>query len=267
MTRHILILATVVLTTVNVFAQCSVNITGATNPIWCLPCNGQAMAVSTGTPPFSYSWSTGDSTNSIDSLCAGTHIITMTDSLGCVAIDSVDLTQPSAMTVSITTTPASCPTCNDGCITITPSDGCGAPYTINTIPLDPFFMPCQVVPGTYIIEICDACSCCIQDTTIVDSVPVSLIKNDNLKEPHLAIYPNPFSGVTAIEFSLPTTENAYITVFDISGEQIAVLFDGLAESGKVYNVEFDARNIPGGIYYYRLINETKAYTKKLVVLK
>ena len=121
MTRHTLILAAVILTTSksNVFGQCSVNLLGS-NPIWCLPCNGVAWAILDGAPPFNYSWSTGATTLSIDSLCAGTYIFTMIDSSGCIAIDSLTLSQPSAMAVSITTTPASCQTCPDGCMTIIP---------------------------------------------------------------------------------------------------------------------------------------------------
>ncbi len=94
-----------------------------------------------------------------------------------------------------------------------------------------------------------------------------LMEDERTYDAYLEAYPNPFSGVTTIKFSLPTAEIASISLFNISGEQITVLFSGEAQKDFVYDLEFDAKNLASGIYYYRLITATKAYTKKLVLLK
>ena len=53
-------------------------------------CSGSALASpSNGEAPYSYEWSTGDTTESISDLCAGTYTVTITDDNGCVEIDSV----------------------------------------------------------------------------------------------------------------------------------------------------------------------------------
>jgi len=67
-------------------------------------CNGDAdgtasVVASCGTPPFTYSWSPGGSTNdSISGLLAGTYLVQVTDAGGTVALDSVEVTEPSVLT-------------------------------------------------------------------------------------------------------------------------------------------------------------------------
>ena len=72
-------------------------------------CNGQAtVAMSGGTAPFTYAWSSGGAGTTETGLCAGTHIVTITDAVGCVAIDSVVIGEPLAMTATLNVTDVSC---------------------------------------------------------------------------------------------------------------------------------------------------------------
>ena len=53
-------------------------------------CQGDiSVSIISGVAPYSYSWSTGETTSFIDSLCMGTYTVTITDTLGCVWVDSV----------------------------------------------------------------------------------------------------------------------------------------------------------------------------------
>lgn len=65
-------------------------------------CDGSITAVPTGSAPFSYSWSTGDTTQSLSGQCAGMYTLTMMDNTGCIHIDSITLTEPSELVASIT---------------------------------------------------------------------------------------------------------------------------------------------------------------------
>lgn len=59
-------------------------------------CDGTiSLTPSGGTAPYSYSWSSGGTTQSITNLCTGIIAYTVTDANGCTSIDSVSLTQPS----------------------------------------------------------------------------------------------------------------------------------------------------------------------------
>src|SRR5690606_30429506 len=52
-------------------------------------------------------------------------------------------------------------------------------------------------------------------------------------------YPNPFNPSTQVAFEVPTAGQIRVAVFDVTGRQIAVLFEGQASAGR-HNVRFDA---------------------------
>lgn len=80
-------------------------------------------------------------------------------------------------------------------------------------------------------------------------------------------FPNPFNPETIIKFSIETTERATLEVFNILGQKVATLFDGVAEAGQYYNVKFNAVNLASGVYLYKLQNGAKNEVRKLLLLK
>ena len=79
-------------------------------------------------------------------------------------------------------------------------------------------------------------------------------------------HPNPFNPVTRIQYSLPSNGNVVMQVYDTRGREIATLIDEVKSAGK-HEVEFNASNIPSGIYYYRLRMNGYTATNKMIVLK
>ncbi|MBV6479657.1 MAG: Ycf48-like protein [Ignavibacteria bacterium] len=73
-------------------------------------------------------------------------------------------------------------------------------------------------------------------------------------------YPNPFNPATKINFDLAKDGFVSIKVFDILGREVATLVNEFKNTG-YYNVEFDARNLTSGMYYYRM--EVNGFTKVL----
>ncbi len=80
-------------------------------------------------------------------------------------------------------------------------------------------------------------------------------------------YPNPFNPSTEIKFSVETTNRATLDVYNMLGQKVASLFDGIAESGQYYKVRFDGGNFSTGVYFYELKSGAKNDLKKLVLLK
>src|SRR4029077_11879369 len=68
-------------------------------------CNGgstgsASVTASGGTSPYNYMWSDGQTTSDASGLSAGTYNVTVTDSHGCTATSSVDITQPNPLAVT-----------------------------------------------------------------------------------------------------------------------------------------------------------------------
>mgnify|MGYP003537044038 FL=1 len=79
-------------------------------------------------------------------------------------------------------------------------------------------------------------------------------------------YPNPFNPVTNIKFSIPTGGNVKLTVFDITGKEVAVLVNQNMNAGN-YTADFDASQLSSGIYFYTLSSGSYTDTKKMVLVK
>jgi hypothetical protein len=79
-------------------------------------------------------------------------------------------------------------------------------------------------------------------------------------------YPNPFNPSTNIKYSVPESGNIRLSVYNIVGEEVAVLAEGFSESG-VFEVTFDASNLSSGVYLYKLQSANSVQTKKMMLLK
>ena len=83
----------------------------------------------------------------------------------------------------------------------------------------------------------------------------------------LKVNPNPFSQKTTIEFSSQELTYLVIKVYDITGMLVTTLFNEIAEKDNVYSLEFDAKDLPRGMYYYTVTTETESYNGKIIVVK
>ncbi len=84
-------------------------------------------------------------------------------------------------------------------------------------------------------------------------------------------YPNPFNPSTKIKFVIPydgerNAVNVKLIVYDALGKEVVVLIDDALPTGE-YSVEFNAGNLPSGIYFNRLQAGAKVITKKMLLLK
>jgi hypothetical protein len=79
-------------------------------------------------------------------------------------------------------------------------------------------------------------------------------------------YPNPFNPATNIEFSIPRTSSVKLTVYDITGKEIAVLVNKNLAAG-TYRVDLDGGNFTSGVYFYKLAAENFTAVKKMITIK
>ena len=79
-------------------------------------------------------------------------------------------------------------------------------------------------------------------------------------------YPNPFNPATIISFSIPGSEFVQLKIYDMLGTEINTLLNEYMQAGN-YQIELDASNLPGGVYFYKIISGSFSDTKKMILLK
>ena len=79
-------------------------------------------------------------------------------------------------------------------------------------------------------------------------------------------YPNPFNATTTISYELPKASNVRIEIYDIGGRKVAILDEGKQEAGK-HSIQWNARSLSSGVYFYRIKAGKFTETKKLVLMK
>ncbi len=81
-----------------------------------------------------------------------------------------------------------------------------------------------------------------------------------------ASYPNPFNPATRIAYDLPVADQVHLVVYDVLGRSVRTLVDGPLPAGR-HSVLFDAGDLPGGTYFYRLTTSRGRHTRSFVLAK
>ena len=79
-------------------------------------------------------------------------------------------------------------------------------------------------------------------------------------------FPNPFNPTTKITYTIPEKSFVQLKVYDPFGKEVAVLINESKEAGN-YEVEFNAGNLPSGVYFYRMKAGKFSKTRKFLLIK
>ena len=97
--------------------------------------------------------------------------------------------------------------------------------------------------------------------TVVESNP-SIVNKFTLEQN----YPNPFNPSTIISFAIASNQLVTLKVYNAIGEEVRTLVNsGLAKG--TYNINFDAKGLSSGMYFYRLESGNQVQVKKMMLLK
>ncbi|MEA1973698.1 MAG: T9SS type A sorting domain-containing protein, partial [Candidatus Cloacimonadota bacterium] len=83
---------------------------------------------------------------------------------------------------------------------------------------------------------------------------------------NLTAYPNPFNPKTSINFNLQKNENIKIDIYNVLGKKVETLVDNNFERGS-HIVDWNANELPSGIYFFKLVTSQSTATKRITLLK
>ncbi len=79
-------------------------------------------------------------------------------------------------------------------------------------------------------------------------------------------YPNPFNPSTEIRFTIPVSGFTTLKIYNVLGKEVSVLVNEKKEAGS-YQLQFDSKNLPSGMYFYTLSNGNVTETRKMILMK
>ncbi|MFA7361069.1 MAG: FG-GAP-like repeat-containing protein [Candidatus Kapaibacterium sp.] len=79
-------------------------------------------------------------------------------------------------------------------------------------------------------------------------------------------YPNPFNPTTKIEFTVPKNSDVRISVFDVTGKEVAVLVNETLQAG-TYQTDWNASAFSSGVYFYRMVTNRYSETKRMMLVR
>ena len=116
----------------------------------------------------------------------------------------------------------------------------------------------DLVQGTY-----------LQGTIPLDTITTGIDKNSSasvMKFKLFQNYPNPFNPSTRIDYSLPRGSRVSLKIYNILGQQVAILVNTFQNPGN-YEVFWDASDFPSGVYIYTIEANGNVASKKMILLK
>ena len=109
----------------------------------------------------------------------------------------------------------------------------------------------------------------ILHTTNGGGEPIGIVSNNTSIASEFRLeqnYPNPFNPQTTVEFSIDKKDNYELSIYNLLGEKIEVLFNEVKPAGK-YKIQYTAEHLSSGTYYFVLSNNRLQSARKFVFIK
>lgn len=208
-----------------------------------------------GTGNLSWTWSNGDSTAAISGLTAGSYLLTITDSIGCTVVDSMEVNQPPPFNVTkgSTTDTVANPCSGTAFITVS---GSTPPYSISwsDSAQQTSDTATGLCAGIYTFTITDTNGCVYSDTVMVAT---TINREGGLSRMPFEVYPNPSNG--RITVSVKTSGDHKVDVIDLLGNRLHTYpLDATA-------MEIDLSELSSGMYFIRLRSGNQSGLKPIII--
>ncbi len=224
------------------------------------------LTVTGGTSPFTYTWSNGATTSNLTGLSTGTYTVTVTDVGGCISLNTTEVTAPSAIAVLTTVNDENFG--NDGSIYLSTSGGVGT-YTYSWTGPNAYTASTEDITGlaggSYLVTIADGFGCILTQSFTVTpgQVGISSIEEAPVD---MTVFPNPFSESTTVQFTLRKAEKVSIGVYNLAGQEIHRVDEGILNEGK-HQLTVNGSELVPAVYFVILTIGKQSQLRKIIHTK
>lgn len=222
-------------------------------------CSGQstgyAMVQATGGfPSYSYLWSNGAITSTIENVPAGSYSVSVTDDYGCTQIQNINITEPaSALNISINY--------SGGDSLTALATGGTAPYSYEwdfTTGFQTNATATGLSNGNYYVVVTDANGC-----TQVITYNLVILNNNNLQSDQVFhLFPVPANDLITFEYQMDASSDLNLTILDVSGR---ILQTHVINDAQIGQLQIETSDLSPGIYMMKIIYD-KGYTSKRLII-
>ncbi|MEO6038796.1 MAG: T9SS type A sorting domain-containing protein, partial [Saprospiraceae bacterium] len=211
-----------------------------------------------------YKWSNNSIAAALNDLPAGDYSVTVTDALGCESVVSLTLSNPTA--ISATVTSMSQPTTgqSNGSIYVDVQGGQGQySYVWN---LNGAFLVASedltgAPAGTYQLQITDAAGCVVMfEYLLTETVGIQ----DPTADVFAEVFPNPAKDKATLAVSFPQPQSLRLSLVDGAGR---LLHTWTADHVTEQNIPLDLEDLPAGAYQLRIRAGKDLLVRKVTVLR
>ncbi|MDO8369001.1 MAG: T9SS type A sorting domain-containing protein [Saprospiraceae bacterium] len=218
-----------------------------------------AMAAG-GVPPYSYTWSNGETGNCATFTTVGTFSLSVTDVAGCVSTATPIITQPPAIAIDSEVEHETAPNANNGSIDLSVSGGTPAyQYLWNTGATTQDLS--GLAGGVYMVTITDSNGCTQTHsatvTTTSGTAEAAIFQQFQLS-------PNPTADLAILSVKLHESAALRVEIRDVAGR---LIWENPTLKTDALNLSIDLTNSPAGMYNISILVENQVFVRKLAVVR
>ncbi len=251
-------------TVINKF-ECNVlGINAQTKRVTCYgDCDGIIIVdnVINRTGPITFEWSNGNTTGYLESLCADEYSVTVTDSLGCIAVDTFTIEEPDEIIINIDST-NNITDDEQGNVFVSTNNTGNYKYKWagpNDFTSKSKNLENIDIAGCYTLLVTDTITNCSRDTTICIEKTTGFVELANTNQ--INLYPNPASKSFYLSFKGYNDEKAEVGLYSVSGKKVQTV--NIYISNKPNHVSI--RDVNKGLYFVKIKLKNQIVIRKLLI--
>ena len=217
--------------------------------------------VENGTAPYTFLWSNGATTQTIDALCAGDYVVTVIDSKNCGLVESYSIDQPDQISITIDSV-SNVNTVYNGSISISGNDT----YTYEWTGENGYHSTEEDVDdleiGCYTLVVTDTITNCSIDTTIC-VLDFTSVDNGANNSRWFEVFPNPVKSELNVLFRELDKDVVNLQILDLSGKNLLKFRKDIHQQ----MMKINTSKLPSGTYLLRVKSDRLTTYEKFIVIK